>query len=272
MSTLFLGRYQTGKKNLLLLHDIDLKKIVSGADADKIKSIARSETTCTKIQGSTNVVIPIWIFCSSNMNLNSFNFKHRNGGLFSQRFSSNVEMAGQKRRHEESLNAIRCRFVELFVKQAPRQDEDDLKNCDNFERDHCVLGIYSRILATVQQYDIKDFSSKIMTTYLLSGLIKFAQQYAVVMKDDPTPSIKNLVKKFQLEDFKFTGRLPNTDNRQSDADPSTSPQPSQRPDTRQDDAVQQQSTSQQRQSTPQPSECPDLGDFFSSFDFGDLFE
>ena len=137
-----------------------------------------------------------------------------------------MTMVGQKRRHEESLNAIKARFVELFVMKAPKQNPDDLKHCDNFERDHCVLGIYERVLLTVEKYNKNDFHSNVMATYFTSALVKFADLYAVVMGDNPTRRIKLLMDKLDLKDYKFKGRLPEEDNRQDDVDQSTS-QPSQ---------------------------------------------
>jgi hypothetical protein len=205
---LFLGRFQTGKKNVLLLHDIDLNILVSGKDCDKIKSIARSETTCTKIHSGTIIVPPIWIFASSNMNLNSFTFRHRKGSLFSQTFASKVEMVGQKRRHEESLNAIKSRFVELFVKQAPRQDPEDLKHTDNFERNHFILGTYERILSIAEKYKREDFHSAFFIPYLLTAICKFAELYNVVMQDNPTARIKVLLDRLAPKDFKYKGCLP----------------------------------------------------------------
>jgi hypothetical protein len=205
---LFSGRFQTGKKNVLLLHDIDLNILVSGKDCDKIKSIARSETTTTKIHSDTLVLPSLWIFASSNMNLNSFTFQNRKGGLFSQNYTSKVQMVGQKRRHEESLNAVKARFIELFIKKAPKQDPEDLKHTDNFQRDHFILGTYERILTTAESYTKEDFHSAFFTTYLLTALCKFADLYSVVMQDNPTRRIKVLIDRLASKDFKFNGKLP----------------------------------------------------------------
>jgi hypothetical protein len=47
-----------GSKNAILLHDIEIGKLF-GADFEKIKSIARAETTVAKIHSSTVTLPPL---------------------------------------------------------------------------------------------------------------------------------------------------------------------------------------------------------------------
>ncbi len=50
------SRFDVGSKNAILLHDIEIGKLF-GVDSEKIKSIARAETTVATIHSST-VTLP----------------------------------------------------------------------------------------------------------------------------------------------------------------------------------------------------------------------
>ena len=54
----FFFRFDVGSKNAILLHDIEIGKLF-GADFEKIKSIARAETTVAKIHSSTVTLPPL---------------------------------------------------------------------------------------------------------------------------------------------------------------------------------------------------------------------
>ena len=54
----FFSRFDVGSKNAILLHDIEIGKLF-GADFEKIKSIARAETTVAKIHSSTVTLPPL---------------------------------------------------------------------------------------------------------------------------------------------------------------------------------------------------------------------
>ena len=54
----FKFRFDVGSKNAILLHDIEIGKLF-GADFEKIKSIARAETTVAKIHSSTVTLPPL---------------------------------------------------------------------------------------------------------------------------------------------------------------------------------------------------------------------
>ena len=55
---IFFFRFDVGSKNAILLHDIEIGKLF-GADFEKIKSIARAETTVAKIHSSTMTLPPL---------------------------------------------------------------------------------------------------------------------------------------------------------------------------------------------------------------------
>lgn len=58
LSIYFFFRFDVGSKNAILLHDIEIGKLF-GADFEKIKSIARAETTVAKIHSSTVTLPPL---------------------------------------------------------------------------------------------------------------------------------------------------------------------------------------------------------------------
>ncbi len=51
-------RFDVGSKNAILLHNIEIGKLF-GVDFEKIKSIARAETTVAKIHSSTVTLPPL---------------------------------------------------------------------------------------------------------------------------------------------------------------------------------------------------------------------
>jgi len=62
------GRFEVGKKNAIMLHDIAIGKIF-GSDFEKLKAICRAETTVAKIHGHVAVLPPLHLFYSSNQRL-----------------------------------------------------------------------------------------------------------------------------------------------------------------------------------------------------------
>ena len=62
------GRFEVGKKNAIMLHDIAIGKIF-GVDFEKLKAICRAETTVAKIHGHVAVLPPLHLFYSSNQRL-----------------------------------------------------------------------------------------------------------------------------------------------------------------------------------------------------------
>ena len=215
------GRFVTGKKNLLLLHDVDISILYSGKDSDKIKAIARSETTSAKVQNTVTIILPLFIFCSSNMNLMTHVFSCRKGGFFTKKYESQAQLVGQKRRHEECLNAIKSRFLELFVRKAPWQDPEDLKNSDNFNRTHFILATYERVVAVMAKYKKEDFHSTHLIHYVASGLCKFADLHTFLMKKNLSGQVRTVVANLCPADFIIHGNLPEEDICKDESDRAT---------------------------------------------------
>jgi len=166
------GRFQTSSKNTVVFHDINISTLV-GVDVEKVKSLARSETTVVKIHSSTSTVSPMFVFYTSNERLFRHNIpaKHSSTGL-SQSFSSQVEMAGRKRASPENIEAVRARFLEMLVYKTPKQAVSDLEQCGTFERQHFILGTFDKALSLLEHYQANDFHSLYLPAYVLSGLVK----------------------------------------------------------------------------------------------------
>jgi hypothetical protein len=60
------GRFNTNGKLVLLLHDCNIDILVKGRDADKLKTITRSEPISAKIHSSTVSIPPIHVLLTSN--------------------------------------------------------------------------------------------------------------------------------------------------------------------------------------------------------------
>lgn len=155
-----------------MFHDINIATLV-GSDVERVKSLARSETTVVKIHSSTSTVSPMFVFYTSNERL----FRHRIPAKFSetrlpQTLESQVETSGRKRISSDNLDAIRNRFIEMLIHKTPKQDPLDLERCNTFERQHFILGTFDRALTTLEKYSVKDFHSQYLPAYVLSGLSK----------------------------------------------------------------------------------------------------
>ena len=68
------GRFQTDSKTVLMFHDVSIRTLAASRDTEKIKTIARTEPTVTKIHSTTLTLKPLFLFYSSNERLMSHKF------------------------------------------------------------------------------------------------------------------------------------------------------------------------------------------------------
>ena len=154
-----------------------------GPDIEKLKSLSRAECTVTKVFASTVTVSPMFVFYTSNERL----FKHYVPQAvskcgFSNSFHSQAEPAqGNKRVSQENLDAIRARFLEMYVFKTPQQDPRDLETCGVFSRSAFILGVYNRALETLEKYAATDFHSAHLPAYALSALLKNHDEMESIM-------------------------------------------------------------------------------------------
>ena len=167
------GRFVTGSKNLLLLHDCDLKILYSGGDAPKFKAIARTETVTAKIHSATTNVPPLFIMVTSNQKLLKHVFPGKNNSPIKEIYESDIaQVVGNKRQHQENANATKMRYLELFIRSPPPLDITQLPTCGTFSRANFIFGVKDRILTILSKYDKGDFHSPFLYLYALSGLFK----------------------------------------------------------------------------------------------------
>lgn len=166
----------------VVYHDVSISTLV-GADVERVKCLARSETTIVKVHSSTSTVLPMFVFYTSNERL----FKHTLSGCRSRQpkqprrgeilgwdrtLLSHAETVANKRISPENLDAIRCRFLEMYIDKAPQQAKEDLENCGTFSRDHFIFGTFTRTIQLLEHYQLGDFHSAFLPAYVLSGLAK----------------------------------------------------------------------------------------------------
>ena len=187
----------------MVFHDINISTLV-GVDVERVKSLARSETTVVKIHSSTTTVSPMFVFYTSNERL----FKHivptPKGSLCMTRtYPSQVDQPGKKRVSEGNLEAVQARFLEMFVFKAPKQRQEDLEKCGNFSRSHFIMACFDRALELLEKYPMTAFHSIYLPAYVLSGLAKNAPLMESVMCDNQCTAnhisrLENLQQKFGL--------------------------------------------------------------------------
>jgi hypothetical protein len=71
------GRFNVKHRPILLYRDIDITKLVKGADSSKFRTICRSEMTSVKVHSSTITLPPLWVLISANQRINSHYFPKR---------------------------------------------------------------------------------------------------------------------------------------------------------------------------------------------------
>ena len=72
------GRFNVKDRPILMYRDIDIEKLVKGADSSKFRTICRSEMTAVKIFSSTVTLPPLWVMVSANQRINDHRFPVNN--------------------------------------------------------------------------------------------------------------------------------------------------------------------------------------------------
>lgn len=185
------GRFQVGNKPVLMFHDIAIRTLVMSKDADKIKTIARTEPTVSKVYSTVVTLPPMFVFYSSNERL----LNHKFTGNFTRIYASQVFEPGKKRVSDESLLAIQNRFIEAFVKSPPPLCLQDLPQSGGFQRIHAILGLFKRILWILQNYKREDFYSIVLVQYVLHGLCANSARYCDIFNVNIVYQLEHLITK-----------------------------------------------------------------------------
>lgn len=191
------GRFQVGNKPVLMFHDISIRTLAASKDTEKIKTIARTEPTVTKVHSTVYTLQPLFLFYSSNERLMTHKF---DGPVekphFFRIYGSQVNEAGSKRVSEDSLAAIQNRFIEAFVRSPPPLCKEDLPTSGGFQRVHAILGLFKRVVAILRRYQPSDFYSPVLVQYVLHGLCANNTKHTQIMECDGTAVLTQLVLKY----------------------------------------------------------------------------
>ena len=159
----------------------------------------------TKAFATTTAIVPVWVVYTSNERL----LKHTvptawNSLSHYQVLPSHAdECVTKKRVSLENLDAIRARFLELYIHKTPFQVQNDLDTCQTFGRDHLILGCFERAMSTLEKYQPSDFHSAFLPCYIVASLNKHIQFMETVMCQEQCglnhrERLSNLKKKFNV--------------------------------------------------------------------------
>jgi hypothetical protein len=75
-----------------------------------------------------------------------------------------------RRRDEETINAIKNRFLECHIRRRPENRVKQFKRLGTFKRIHFVLATFVRVVHLLEKHKPADFYSEAIYFYALSGL------------------------------------------------------------------------------------------------------
>ena len=161
------GRWIVGKRSVLCYHDIPLDRLVRGADGEKFKTICRSERSTCKIFGSTSVLPPLFVFITSNQNIQTHQIVKRTStksfffstSKYEQQTSklNSIFSAKKQEQMKESICAVKSRVIEAFVSQRPILDQANIPTSGNFSRQNAILGMFERVIVILEKHDTNSF-------------------------------------------------------------------------------------------------------------------
>ena len=184
------SRFNCDAKSTMLLHDINVDMLVKGSDTDKMKAICRGEPVPTKTYGSVQTVPSVFVFVTSNRRLMTHVFEkpeRRPGATFQRVYTSDVKQT--RSIHPGDVSAVQSRFLEAYVRQRPKLNEQDLPKNGTFERLHVILGLFHDIITVLTKYAPKDYPTQYLYLYALGGLCKNIN----LLPDDAQPLMKPIL-------------------------------------------------------------------------------
>ncbi len=218
------GRWIVGKRSVLCYHDIPLDRLVRGADGEKFKTICRTERSTCKIFGSTSVLPPLFVFITSNQNIQthqivrtpstkSFFFATSKCEL--QTSKLNLIFSSKKQEQmKESICAVKSRVIEAFVSQRPILDQANIPTSGNFSRQNAILGMFERVIVILEKYDSNSFYSAALWSYAITGLVSNVSTYQQIIRGSEaaqmTKRLRDLLTKFVKEEsalLKYVQRM-----------------------------------------------------------------
>ena len=100
----------------------------------------------------------------------------------------------------EDIDAMRNRFIEVFVRSPPKVPKSAIPMSATFTRMNFIRGMYFEILRILMSYNKDDFHSKYLYLYPLGGLAKNMREMPVNKQERIKAAIEDLMVKFDLSD------------------------------------------------------------------------
>ena len=191
------GRFLLNGKSSVLLHDCDLECLVRGKDVDKFKAIARTESFQTKVHSKTNVIPPTFLMATSNQNLLDHRFAKAEDARFAHKVLYKSEILPGTRIREGDLEAVKFRFLEVFVRQRPTLPENCLPTSGTFSRLHFIRGMYAQVAGILSRLDPSDLECPAMFRYGVAGLAKNVNLLSTEDEVTLKPVVDQLLEKCQ---------------------------------------------------------------------------
>jgi len=196
------GRFNTTGKTTILLHDINLVRIVKGTEAEKIKSLARCEVFQVKTHGQTQSIAPMFLILTSNQKMMAHRFAKPDP--FSETPLKTCylsDLQPTKSVHVADIEAICARYIEVFVRRKPEIPLEALPTCGVFTRQHAIVGLFQHVLSILKKYSKSDFHSAYFYLYSIGGLCKNLKLMREEQQSLLLPQIISLFEQYQLTEI-----------------------------------------------------------------------
>ncbi len=194
------SRFNCDAKSTMLLHDINIDMLVKGSDTDKMKAICRGEPVPTKTYGSVQTVPSVFVFVTSNRRLMCHVFEkpeRKPGATFQRVYKSDVKSTRSV--HPGDVSAVQARFLEAYVRQRPKLNDDDLPKHGTFERHHVILGLFDDIVKMLTKYSANDYPTQYLYLYAIGGLCKNVNLLPEDVQATTKPLLFTLMLKYNFD-------------------------------------------------------------------------
>ena len=192
------GRYDCLGKSVIGYHDIQLKRLLCQTEIEKIKSLTRGEPISGKIHSKTKMIQPMHIVISSNQKINLHRFKTPKQDGFMARTIYKSDLASSKTVFEADLEALRYRFLEIYLRDRPKIPEEAIPTCGMFSRNDAIKGLMPLVIEILQKYKKEDFASEFLFLYCLVGACKNLNLMGNEEEKFNTIVLLELIPKFKL--------------------------------------------------------------------------
>lgn len=118
----------------------------------------------------------------------------------SYRTSYKSDLKPTKRIHEADLQAVRRRFLEVFVRSRPLIPQHALPSSGNFNRDHLIIGLFIQVVRTLFKYVKTDFKSEYLFLYPISSCCKNLYKMNKSLQASLKALLINLMDRYEFND------------------------------------------------------------------------